>query len=98
MSDFKVGFSRVNINPMMGVDIHGYFIVRKADGILDDLEAILKHEQAKEAKISEGEKFIVKETKNSLFITEKETKIKLDNSDDEKKEIKYRKISLFDED
>ena len=71
---------------------------KKQDNILDDLEAILKHEQAKEAKISEGEKFIVKETKNSLFITEKETKIKLDNSDDEKKEIKYRKISLFDED
>ncbi|MBR6765432.1 MAG: neutral/alkaline non-lysosomal ceramidase N-terminal domain-containing protein [Clostridia bacterium] len=39
MNDFKVGFARVNINPMMGVDILGYFKVRKADGILDDLEA-----------------------------------------------------------
>ncbi len=39
MSDFKVGFSRVNINPMMGIDVNGYFIERKADGILDDLEA-----------------------------------------------------------
>ncbi len=35
----KVGFSRVNINPMMGIELAGYFIERRADGILDDLEA-----------------------------------------------------------
>ncbi len=35
----KVGFSRVNINPMMGIEIDGYFIERRADGLLDDLEA-----------------------------------------------------------
>ncbi len=38
MNNLKIGFSRVNINPMMGIDINGYFVVRKADGILDDLE------------------------------------------------------------
>ena len=35
---FKVGFGRVNANPMMGIEIAGYFKVRIADGILDDLE------------------------------------------------------------
>lgn len=35
----KVGFSRVNINPGLGADLEGYFIVRKTDGYLDDLEA-----------------------------------------------------------
>ena len=39
MNNFKVGFSRVNINPMMGVEVSGYFIERKAEAILDDLEA-----------------------------------------------------------
>ncbi len=34
----KAGFSRVNINPMMGIGIDGYFIPRKAEAILDDLE------------------------------------------------------------
>ena len=71
---------------------------KKQDNILDDLEAILKHEQAKESKQNETDNLIVKETKSSLFITEKSNKLKLDSSDDEKKEIKYRKISLFDED
>ena len=67
---------------------------KKQDNILDDLEAILQHE----AKITENEKFIVKETKGSLFITEKEpTKLKIDESKEAKREIKYRKISLFDE-
>lgn len=35
----KAGFSRVNVNPMMGIEVAGYFIQRLADGILDDLEA-----------------------------------------------------------
>ncbi len=38
MSSLKAGFSRVNINPPMGINLRGYFIVRLADGILDDLE------------------------------------------------------------
>ncbi len=36
--DIEAGFSRVVINPPMGIDVNGYFITRKADGILDDLE------------------------------------------------------------
>ncbi|MBE7024936.1 MAG: hypothetical protein E7408_02640 [Ruminococcaceae bacterium] len=39
MGTLKAGFGRVNVNPMMGIDISGYYKVRKADGILDDLEA-----------------------------------------------------------
>ena len=39
MSNFKVGFSRVNIDPMMNINISGYFKVRLADGVLDSLEA-----------------------------------------------------------
>ena len=35
----KVGFARVNVNPQMGIDITGYYKIRKAEGILDDLEA-----------------------------------------------------------
>ena len=34
----SAGFSRTVIDPEMGVGIEGYFITRKADGILDDLE------------------------------------------------------------
>ncbi len=37
---FKVGYSKVNINPPMGINISGYFKERKADGILDDIEAV----------------------------------------------------------
>ena len=32
------GFARANITPPMGIDIAGYYKVRKADGVLDDLE------------------------------------------------------------
>jgi len=39
MSKLKAGFSRVNINPMMGIPIRGYYKERLADGILDDIEA-----------------------------------------------------------
>ena len=38
MSKLKAGFARVNINPMMGIYVPGYYIQRFADGILDDLE------------------------------------------------------------
>ena len=39
MSELKVGFGRVNITPKMGIDVNGYFVVRKAEGVLDELEA-----------------------------------------------------------
>ena len=38
MNSFKVGFSRVNINPPMGIEIAGYFKERRAEAILDDIE------------------------------------------------------------
>ncbi len=38
MNKLKAGFARVNINPPMGIPIRGYFKVRLADGVLDDLE------------------------------------------------------------
>lgn len=38
MNHLQAGFSRVNINPMLGIEIAGYFKVRRAEGILDDLE------------------------------------------------------------
>ena len=36
---FKVGFGRINITPMMGIPLMGYYQVRLANGVLDDLEA-----------------------------------------------------------
>ena len=39
MSSLKVGFSRVDVTPMMGIDISGYFVKRLAEGILDPLYA-----------------------------------------------------------
>ena len=36
---FKVGFGRINITPMMGIPLMGYYQERFADGVLDDLEA-----------------------------------------------------------
>ena len=38
MSDFKVGFSVVNINPPLGIGVGGYYIPRFAKGFLDDLK------------------------------------------------------------
>ena len=37
MNNLSVGFARVNITPMMGIGIVGYFVPRFADGVLDDL-------------------------------------------------------------
>lgn len=37
--DIKVGFSRVNITPPLGVNIRGYYKVRICDGVLDELES-----------------------------------------------------------
>ena len=36
----KVGYSKVDITPKLGIDIAGYFKTRKADGVLDNLYAI----------------------------------------------------------
>ncbi len=36
--DVKVGFSRVDITPPLGVNLLGYYEERSADGILDNLE------------------------------------------------------------
>ena len=38
MNTLQAGFSRVNITPMLGIGIAGYYKVRKADGVLDELE------------------------------------------------------------
>ncbi len=38
MNELKVGFSRVNITPMMGITLSGYYVERIADGVLDELE------------------------------------------------------------
>ena len=38
-NNLKVGYARVNVTPPMGVNISGYFKVRIADGVLDDLES-----------------------------------------------------------
>jgi len=37
MNSLSVGFARVNITPMMGIGIVGYFVPRFADGVLDEL-------------------------------------------------------------
>lgn len=39
MNQFNAGFSRVNINPMLGIGVRGYYIPRYASGFLDDLTA-----------------------------------------------------------
>lgn len=38
MSQLFAGFSRVNITPMLGIFVTGYFKPRYADGVLDELE------------------------------------------------------------
>ena len=40
MNTLQAGYSKVNINPMLGIPINGYFLPRYADGILDDLEIV----------------------------------------------------------
>jgi len=37
MNNLKVGYSRLNITPMLGIDLGGYPIKRQAEKILDDL-------------------------------------------------------------
>ena len=38
MNELYAGFARVNVTPMMGIAMGGYFIPRFAEGVLDDLE------------------------------------------------------------
>ena len=38
MNNLYAGFARVNVTPMMGIGVAGYFQVRLADGVLDELE------------------------------------------------------------
>lgn len=38
MATLKVGFSRVDVTPMLGINMAGYFKTRLADGVLDNLE------------------------------------------------------------
>ena len=38
MNKLYAGFSRVNVTPMMGIGMSGYFKPRYADGVLDELE------------------------------------------------------------
>ena len=38
MNTLKAGFGRVNVTPMMGISVRGYFKPRFAEGVLDELE------------------------------------------------------------
>lgn len=38
MNRLQAGFCRVNVTPMMGIGLAGYFVSRHADGVLDELE------------------------------------------------------------
>lgn len=38
MNGLRAGFGRVNVTPMMGIKMRGYFQTRLADGVLDELE------------------------------------------------------------
>ncbi len=50
MNNLKVGFSKGNINPPMGIRIRGYFKERLAEGILDDIEVVALALQSGETK------------------------------------------------
>ena len=39
MNTLQAGYARVNINPMLGIGVCGYYVPRFAKGFLDDLEA-----------------------------------------------------------
>ena len=39
MNTLKAHYAKVNINPMLGIGVAGYFVPRYASTILDDLEA-----------------------------------------------------------
>ncbi|MDE6584913.1 MAG: hypothetical protein K2K15_05875, partial [Anaeroplasmataceae bacterium] len=50
----------------------------------------------REVKITEGERYIVKETKSSLFIREKDPIHEIDEGEDEEEEIPHRQINFYD--
>ena len=60
MGQFKVGFSRLDITPPLGIHIAGYYNERIADGILDNLEANC-------IAVSDGEKTAVIYTSPNSF-------------------------------
>ncbi len=83
-------------------------ISKNQHNILDELDQILAQEQQKiaskpekpadekpETTVTENDKYIVRQTKGSLFIKSKP--IEVDESEDEPKEIKYKRVSLFDD-
>ena len=37
-NNLQVGYARVNVTPPLGVNLAGYYKVRFADGVLDELE------------------------------------------------------------
>lgn len=39
MNQLKAGFFRINATPPLGIEIAGYYNVRYADAILDDLKS-----------------------------------------------------------
>lgn len=52
MNNLRLGFSRVNINPQLGINISGYYIKRVAKGFLDDLEAQIIVLECRDKKIA----------------------------------------------
>ena len=38
MKDLQVGFARLDITPELGIGISGYYVERRAEGVLDPLE------------------------------------------------------------
>ncbi|MDE7264061.1 MAG: hypothetical protein K2N64_05320, partial [Anaeroplasmataceae bacterium] len=61
-----------------------------------ELEVLPQRKEPREVKITEGEKYIVKETKSSLFIREKDPIRKIDNGEDEEEEIPFRQVNFYD--
>lgn len=73
---------------------------KKQLNILDELDAILEKEtkQSEGKKITEGKKFIVEESKSSIFIRQKPTLSVDEETEEEQAKPPYRRVSLFDED
>lgn len=52
MSNLKVGYSQLNVNPPLGIGVSGYYIPRFAKGFLDDIEVCTLVLSLKEKKIA----------------------------------------------
>ncbi len=50
----------------------------------------------REVKVIEGERYIVKETKSSLFIREKEPVLKVEEDEEQPEDIKFKSVSFYD--